>query len=145
MKSERQAGTGPDRLWISSLLLLLRSGAVRLPPPPDEDIPLVPVANEYNCQGCGRSRIMRTHWQCRMWDWARTGRIGLDLLRLRGTKAGAENVCARRRADSVCGNIQVVSFLLRTFFSLFSARLLCRVGMAGWKSVRICKMSRCLF
>jgi len=65
------------------------------------------------------------------------GRIGLRFIETGGDKAGAENLCARRRADSVCGNIQVVSFLLRTFFSSFSARLLCRGGMAGWKSVRI--------
>lgn len=65
------------------------------------------------------------------------GRIGLGFIETEGVKAGAENVCARRRADSVCGNIQVVSFLLPTFFSLFSARLLCRGWMAGLKSVRI--------
>jgi hypothetical protein len=42
----------------------------------------------------------------------------LGFIETERVKAGAENVCARRPADSVCGNIQVVSFL-PTFLLFF--------------------------
>ncbi len=60
-----------------------------------------------------------------MWDVGlgrdREGRI-MGFIEAERVKAGAENVRGRRRADSVCGNIQVVSFLLPTFL-LFPAAL----------------------
>ena len=97
--------------------MLFLKGAVRVPIDVDEDLcSCCPVANDYKCQSRGRWGTMATRWQCGMWEWARIGEVGVEFIETQKVKAGAENVCGRRPADSVCGNIQVVSFLFRYIF-----------------------------